>query len=230
MSHRAHQGVLLVTRIPTVTANGAVAFMVLLLSVVLTTPALGTSEKNGPKNLPGQAQFEGRQINLQRGWGDARTCVVWNEDGETDCFRAEAAADAAIARQERTEQRAKERAGARAARVGGAAMTGAWGLDPGNSPPTTIQAQLTSACSTWLYLYEHDGHAGRSLRFRDTATTQDLADWGFASQTSSYRVGACPVTLRDAGGSAYPGWTEANTTASSMAAGWNDRVRYLRIH
>lgn len=214
------------TRMQSVTANGAVAFMVLLLSVALTTPALGASEKkNGSKNPPGQAQFEGRQINLQRGWGDARTCVVWNDDGETDCFRAAPAADAAIARRERAEARARPTA----ARVGWAAVTDAEGLNPRSAPPATVEAELTSVCSTWLYLYEHSGHGGRSLRFRDAGTTQDLADWGFASQTSSYRVGACPVTLRDAGGSVYPGWTGANATASSMAAGWNDRVRYLRI-
>ncbi len=78
-------------------------------------------------------------------------------------------------------------------------------------------------------MYEHTGFSGRTLRFRERGHYQDLADWGFAGQTSSYRVGSCPVTLRDAGWTSYPGWTGAGASASSMSSGWNDRVRYLRI-
>lgn len=199
------------TRMRSVTGNGAVAFIVVLLSAVLTTPA-AASGNNGSKNPPGQAQFEGREINLQRGWGDARTCVVWNEDGETDCFRAEQAADAAIARRERAEARPAM------------ASTATGHLDLRVAP-----AGLATTCSSWLTLYEHSNHDGRSLRFRDIGSTQDLANWGFASQTSSYRVGACGTILRDAGGTSYPGWTGAHASASSMLSGWNDRVRYLRI-
>lgn len=201
------------TRMRSVTGNGAVAFMVVLLLAVLTTPAVA-SGKNESKNPPGQAKFEGRQINLQRGWGDARTCVVWNEDGETDCFRAEQAADAAIARRERAEARAATSPAIASPLTGG--------------PDQVVPAEL-STCSSWLTLYEHTNHDGRSLRFRDLGTTQDLAQWGFASQTSSYRVGACGAVLRDAGGTTYPGWTGPHASASSMLSGWNDRVRYLRI-
>lgn len=210
------------TRMRSVTGNSAVALLVLLLWAVLTTPAAGANGKGRSQGPPVQAQFEGRQINLQRGWGDARTCVVWNDDGETDCFRTEQAADAAVQRRQRAEARAH--AGV-AGPVSATAPMGT-GLDV---EPRGTQPQMVSICSTWLYLYEHQGYGGRSLRFRDTRTTQDLATWGFASQTSSYRVGACPVALRDAGGAAYPGWTGPHATAWRMASGWDNRVRYLRI-
>ncbi len=208
------------TRMRAVTGNGAVAFIVLLLVSVLTTPAAAVTEKRGSKTPPGQARFEGHHVNLQRGWGDARACVVWNTDGETDCFRTEQAADAAIQRRERAERRESA--------LRPATWSGSWGLDRRVADSVPLVAPA-SVCSSWLYLYEHVDHAGRSLRFRDVGTTQDLAAWGFASQTSSYRVGACGVLLRDGGGTAYPGWTGANATASRMLSGWNDRVRYLRI-
>lgn len=215
------------TRMRSVTGNGAVAFIVVLLMAVLTTPAVA-SGKSGPKNPPGQAKFEGRQINLQRGWGDARTCVVWNEDGETDCFRAEQAADAAIARRERAEARAATRPAIASSLTGGLDRGTTSPVAPWRAAPNVVPAELAT-CSSWLTLYEHNNHDGRSLRFRDLGTTQDLANWGFASQTSSYRVGACGVVLRDAGGTTYPGWTGPHASASSMLSGWNDRVRYLRI-
>lgn len=217
--HRMHQGVLHVTRRRTVTSNGAVASTILLL-LALTMPAVAASEEQVSNLPPGQARFEGHSINLQRGWGDAHTCVVWNADGETDCFRAEQAADAAVQRRERAE--------ARAATVQHATSTDAHGMDQQMTGEVPL-ATAAAVCGSWLYLYEHVGHAGRSLRFRDRGTTQDLAAWGFASQTSSYRVGACGVVLRDAGGSAYPGWTGPHASASRMLTGWNDRVRYLRI-
>lgn len=213
------------TRMRAVTGTGAVAFIVLLLVSVLTTPAAAVTEKRGSKTPPGQARFEGHHINLQRGWGDARACVVWNSDGETDCFRTEQAADAAIQRRERAEHRAST---AQPATWSGTAWSGSGGLDRrvvAGAPLMTA----ASTCSSWLYLYEHVDHAGRSLRFRDLGTTQDLATWGFAAQTSSYRVGACGVLLRDGGGTVYPGSTGANATASRMLSGWNDRVRYLRL-
>lgn len=210
------------TRMRSVTGNGAMAFIVLLLLAVVTTPAVGADGKSRSQSPPIQAHFEGRQINLQRGWGDARTCVVWNDDGETDCFRTEPAAEAAVQRRQRAEARARTRV-AEPVTASSAARSRL------RAAPGTTQPQLASTCSTWLHLYEHTGYRGRSLRFRDTRTTQDLAVWGFASQTSSYRVGACPVTLRDAGGAAYPGWTGAHATSWSMAPGWDNRVRYLRI-
>lgn len=215
------QGVHLVTRTRTAATTVVVATLTLFLVAVLTVPAAASGEAHRARHAPA-ASFEGRAIDLTRGWGDARTCVVWDQDGETTCFRTEQAADAAVAR--------RDRAAARAAMVD--ATTTAPSLvatSPRDRWSDLPRVQLTSTCSGWLTLYEHSGYAGRSLWFRDRGYYQDLAAWGFANQTSSFRVGPCGATFRDGGWSSYPGWTGPSASSPSMLAGWNDRVRYLRI-
>ena len=196
--------------------------MVMALTVLLIATALpaAAADRSATRaRHPGHARFEGRTIDLRTGWGDARACVVWHAGGETDCFRSGAAADRAVVRRGRAEALATlhepsaatlRRAHWRTVRDG-------------------ARVQSISTCGNWLTLYEHVGYAGRSLRFRDQGIYQDLADWGFASQTSSYRIGACATALRDAGWVGYPGPTGAGDSSASMVSGWNDRVRYLRI-
>lgn len=214
------QGVHLVIRTRTATHTVVVTTLTLLLVAALSVPAAASGEAHRAR--PAAATFEGRAIDLTRGWGDARTCVVWNQDGETTCYRTEQAADAAVARRDRAAARAAtgDPAVALPLLVGTAVWT-PWADVP--------QLQLASSCSGWLSLYEHNGYAGRSLRFRDRGYYQDLAAWGFANQTSSFQVGPCGVTFRDGAWTSYPGWTGPFASAPSMLAGWNDRVRYLRI-
>lgn len=201
----------------TAAGTGVVTILALLLVVALAAPVAATSERHKIRIGPGSARFEGRDIDLKRGWGDARACVVWRQDGETDCFRTEQAADAAVHRREGLERR----------HAAAAAVTMAWVPDRRATGPGIV---LAASCGNWLTLYEHSGFGGRSLRFRDRGYYQDLADWGFAAQTSSYRIGSCSASLRDSGWTAYPGSTAAHASASSMLPGWNDRVRYLRIN
>ena len=190
-----------VTRTRPATSIGMVMSLVVLL-IAIALPAAAADRSATRTHHLGQARFEGRTIDLRTGWGDARACVVWHAGGETDCFRSDAAADRAVARRGRV--------------VALTAMHEA-------------QGQPTSTCGSWLTLYEHVGHAGRSLRFRDQGTYQDLADWGFASQTSSYRIGSCATAMRDGGWTAYPGPTGPGDGAPAMVSDWNDRIRYLRI-
>ena len=174
----------------------------------------------GGHSTRGNARFEGRTIDLRTGWGDARACVVWHQDGETDCFRTDEDAEQAVTQRDRAVALAALHA------VGPQAVRPAdWRL----AGPAVPQVGAISTCADWLTLYEHVGFAGRSLRFHDQSIYQDLADWGFAAQTSSYRIGGCATTLRDSGWDAYPGSTGAGDTAASMLSGWNDRIRYLRI-
>ena len=197
--------------------TGVVTLLALLLAVAMAAPAMAAGQERRTPGATGQARFEGRTIDLQRGWGDAQTCVVWNADGETDCYRSQSAADAAVRRHDRPE--VSTASGTRSMALAG---------DPrGAGDPGAVQ--LASTCSDWLYLYEHSGFSGRVLQFRDRSVYQDLANWGFANETSSFRVGSCGVAFRDAGWSLYPGWSGPGATASSMASGWNDRIRYLRI-
>ena len=207
------QGVRFVTWTRAVTGPGTVAILAMLLVAAMAMPAAAAKDTRGRSAPPGHARFEGRTIDLTEGWGAARACVVWTRDGETDCYRSEAAADRAVAKRDRATARSTA-------------------MLPVTSPfavPSPWTLLWASSCADWLTLYEHTGYGGRSLRFRDQGYYQDLAAWGFAGETSSYRVGSCPATLRDGGWTAYPGWTGAGATAWSMASGWNDRIRYLRI-
>jgi hypothetical protein len=192
-------------------AGPAIVALLAALLVVTATGVAAAADGAHRRAMPGQASFEGRQIDLTRGWGDAQACVVWTRDGDTECFRTDAAADAAVDRRARIQRLAT------AVRSGGPTVD----LAP--------RVQVATSCADWLHLYEHVGFGGRSLRFRDRGFTQDLASWGFAGQTSSFRVGGCPATFRDAGWAEYPGASGADASAWSMASGWNDRVRYLRI-
>ena len=213
------------TWIRTATGTSAVTILTLLLVVALAAPAAAANDTQRRREAPGHATFEGRTIDLTRGWGDAHACVVWTRTGETDCFRTERAADAAVERRDRAEART---ASAAMARTASARSIGAGGPSRGLGD-ADAWAQVTSTCVDWLTLYEHSGFGGRSLRFRDRSVYQDLADWGFANQTSSYQVGGCATTLRDSGWVGYPGATGRYASGWSMASGWDDRVRYLRI-
>lgn len=192
----------------------------LLLVTALAAPVAAASNEPTP-DPPGQARFEGRDIDLERGWGDARTCVVWMQDGATECFRTEQAADAAMQRHDRVA----------AARTAAALAT--WSLAavaaPGTLDRLVARAHRTRSCGDWLTLYEHVGYEGRSLRFRDRGFYQDLADWGFANRTSSYRVGSCPMTLRNGTWDLNPGPAVPFASVPRMAPGWNDRIRYLQV-
>ncbi|MBA3380869.1 MAG: hypothetical protein H0T97_03235 [Actinobacteria bacterium] len=64
------------------TAIGVAAvFMVVAASSALA----GSSSATEPR--PGLALFEGKVIDLSRGWGEARACVVFDADRVAECFR-----------------------------------------------------------------------------------------------------------------------------------------------
>jgi hypothetical protein len=102
------------------------------------------------------------------------------------------------------------------------------------------EEQLTAAapanpevsCSTALKLFANTGYGGQELDFVDRGLWQNLSDWGFSNQTSSYKVGACSVDLADGanGGSPfYPGNTSAGHDEPSMLSGWDNRVSSIYI-
>src|SRR3712207_601174 len=42
--------------------------------------------------------FEGKQIDLSKGWGEAKACVAWDSADASACFRSEAELDAYTAK------------------------------------------------------------------------------------------------------------------------------------
>jgi hypothetical protein len=92
----------------------------------------------------------------------------------------------------------------------------------------TVQyAAAGYSCSSPLRLYEHSNYGGRQLMFFDRGYWQNLPDYGFNDQMSSYIVGACYSYLAEhtgGWGAYYPGPTSAWYGVSWLQAGWDNRV------
>ena len=76
-------------------------------------------------------------------------------------------------------------------------------------------------------------YGGRHLVFYDRGYWQNLTDYGFNDQMSSYIVGACSSHLAEntnGGGYWYPGNTNAGSAVSYVGAAWNDRVSSIYIN
>lgn len=158
---------------------------------------------------PGAALFEGNEIDLADGWGEATACMVWRAVGVVECFRT---TDALAERE---------------AEIADGIAAGGF----------TAQetASLAASCSSPLRLFEHISYGGRELKFYDRGYWQNLGAWGFNDELSSYKVGACSVHLAEhtgGGGYWYPGDTSAFHWEPAMSAGstgWNDRVSSIFI-
>jgi hypothetical protein len=97
---------------------------------------------------------------------------------------------------------------------------------------TAVGANPDVSCSTALKLFADSSYGGRELDFVDRGLWQNLSDWSFDNQTSSYKVGACSVDLADGadGGSPfYPGNTSAGHDEPSMESGWDNRISSIYI-
>lgn len=145
------------------------------------------------------ASFEGGWINLAEGWGEATACT---SDGVTaECYRTEAEMNAA----------SHPSVGATARSVG-------------------IVPLL--ACASSLKLYRSTSFTGAVLQLTSRGAYINLSTYGFDNDTSSYKVGACTSYFYDgaSGGTPlYPGTTTANSSATSMLTGWDNRVSSVYI-
>lgn len=150
---------------------------------------------------PGIARFEGAEVDLRAGWGEARACLVALRAGIVECFRSPAAMEA-------RERHLRENQGGRRTDTKAATSSGWW-------------------CSSPLRLYEHGYYGGRQLSFWDPGFWQNLGDWGFNDEVSSFRIGSCHAYLAEhswGGGAWYPGNTGPYVSSPTMWSGWNDRI------
>lgn len=89
------------------------------------------------------------------------------------------------------------------------------------------------SCWSPLRLFEHSFYGGRQIMFFDRYYWQNLGDYGFDDQMTSFKVGACWSYLAEhpnGGGAYYPGspfpaWTNVNWPAP----GWDNRVSSIYI-
>ncbi len=89
-----------------------------------------------------------------------------------------------------------------------------------------------ASCASSLRLYRSTSYGGAVLQLTTRGVYINLAAYGFDDDTSSYKVGACSSYFYDGanGGSPlYPGATGANSSATSMLSGWDNRVSSVYI-
>lgn len=181
--------------------------LVIALATSAMLPAVNADAAEDGDSGLGVALFEGKEINLAEGWGEATACLIWNEIDISECFRTEAAMDARIAALEAQQ-----------------ASTGGFG-------DGVVVA--SSTCSGYLRLYDGTSYTGAVLYLRDRLQWLNLANWGFNQKTSSYKIGPCSAYFADyanGGGAWYPTYlTEAYDQSPSMLTGWDNDVSSVYI-
>lgn len=173
--------------------------------VWLSSTALGQTIETSAQSVV--ATFEGEQIDLSEGWGEAQACLIWNDFGVSECFRSEAEMDERIAE--------LEEANGKSPLVGDPVLSGG------------------STCSGSLRLYDGTSYSSPVLFLADRFQWLNLSAYGFDQKTSSYRVGPCFAYFADltnGGGDWYPtSRTEAWDEYPSMINGWNNDVSSVYI-
>ncbi len=159
---------------------------------------------------PAIASFEGRSIDLSKGWQEARACLVWRQGGVLECFRTPEALEA------RAAHLSPERAGR-----------------PGSRESTEMSYAASSySCSSSLRLFDYNHYGGRALWFWDRGYWQNLWDYGFEDRTSSYAVGGCYAHLAEhawGGGWWYPGPTYPYAGEPVMYWDWQNTISSIYI-
>jgi hypothetical protein len=103
----------------------------------------------------------------------------------------------------------------------------------------TTQSDLTGLlpdgvnCSTGFDLYQNISYGGTELVIYVTSIWLNLSTYSFSDELSSYKVGACSMSMTDApngGGNVYPGATSAGSDVSWIGTAWNDRVQSVYVY
>lgn len=147
--------------VKTMTRLAAIVVMVLAVSGGMAQPVAASPSGAG---RPGMATFQGRVIDLSKGWQGAQTCLVYSAR-DTRCFATHAEADELLGYSREADP--LYRAALRSA--------GSVGV-----------LAVPSCSSGWLCLYADPNGGGRRLQFRDEYW-QYLSTWDFDRQTSSWR-------------------------------------------
>ena len=88
-------------------------------------------------------------------------------------------------------------------------------------------------CSTGLELFQNVSYGGTELVLYARSIWLNLSNYSFSNELSSYKVGACSISMTDApngGGNVYPGATSAGSDVSWIGTAWNDRVESVYIY
>ena|SRR6478752_213889 len=107
-------------------------------------------------------------------------------------------------------------------------------MDESESPGQRARGDVSplAVCSTSLRLYSATSFGGSVLQLSTRSSYLNLSSYGFDNTTSSYQIGACSALFFDGangGAPTYPGATGAGASATSMSAGWDNRVSSVFI-
>lgn len=167
------------------------------LSVVPATAASGQKEPVGK-----QATYEGRTIDLGRGWQGAQACAAWS-DTDIRCYRS-------------VEDMIEDEGGGGNGDVGSQAKS--------DCPSGWFSNE-------WFCLFEFSNWQGRMLKFKDPNYCQYLYQYGFNNQAGSYaNTLADSVAVYDATYSCS-NWlaTFSGHSSSAYLNSLNDRISSIYI-
>ena len=179
------------------------------VAALALAPVGADGGSNGPPaHAPGLATYHGRVIDMSDGWNGATACAVFSPL-HAECFDSFDEMEAAT--------------------------------NDGAAGPTVLAwdgtaiEQLAADCagdnSRWLYLYEHTNFGGRILKFNDTGYWQNLTNYDFNDQLSSWwnntLCNAYVAQNTNGGGSLL--LLMAQLSSSGMPSGWNDVASSLKI-
>lgn len=171
------------------------------LSLANAAPsALAASESPTPPSSPSIAMFEGKQIDLSKGWGDAQACLVYRGAGVVECFRDRAG----LASREHQLD----------AQISSAPVIAATTC----STPLRLFADASYG-GRELDFYDR----GYWQNLGTWSFDNQLSSY----KTGACPVYLADYT--NGGGSWYPGNTSANHGEASMLSGWNDRISSIFI-
>lgn len=148
------------------------------------------------------AKYGGTTIDLSKGWGTAKACLIWQQGGVSECFA--------------TAQEFQTRKSALRASQGGA----------GFASPNVPQ------CASSLDLFTGAGFSGLELSLWDEGYWLNLSNAGFSKVTVSFSGGACSFHLAKGTfgtGNWYPGNTNAFATAYDMGT-WDRTIQSTYIN
>lgn len=146
--------------VPVLRIRQVLVFVAVITIAVGSAPAASGSPVS-PGRQTADATYQGRYIDLGKGWQGAQSCVVFGLQ-DVRCFATHDGADRLLGYSQATDPMIQR----------GTAGFGLTGVP---------------ACAySWLCLYEHAAGGGRRLIFRDEYW-QYLAQWNFDRQTSSWR-------------------------------------------
>ena len=83
-------------------------------------------------------------------------------------------------------------------------------------------------CAVGVRLYDGTSFTGSVVNITITGSDVALSTLGFASRTSSYKIGSCSTTFKK-GSSVYPGTTAPNVSSTSMLSGWDNAITIVRM-